>query len=484
MPLSKFYLLSFFPLLIIIGSCQQQSSGSSEKSEKANNLVIAGKIKNPKKSEIGLKKMPNGEKKTYQVNDKGEFKGLYPLSEPAYFKFTHKESTNSFAGPGDSIYMTLNTKQFNKSLEYSGTNAAVNQYLARKFVLGDSVHLIESRQDMQNLYSKSPREFTNVIDSVHNTYKQHLKDYFKEQSSGQPFKQYERANLALKFNYRKFRYPDFYSRLNDGKKPDLSDQFYAFTDDIELDDSYLLKLPKFMPYVYFYNRHKQAAVLEKDSSLADTTESILYKTIVKNHVPNDTIKAHLVGSRIQSSIDKRKVEKMKPLLTYYKQLPYQDNQKAEIDTLIAKRKAISPGNEAPGFTYPSIKGDTVSLADLKGSYVYIDVWATWCGPCIKEIPHLKELHDDLKDENIKFVSISVDDAEDKGKWEKMVDEKSLKGIQLFAGQDEKLSEDYMVSSIPRFILIGPDGKIIDPNAERPSQDIKSRLESLLEEKEA
>ncbi len=68
----------------------------------------------------------------------------------------------------------------------------------------------------------------------------------------------------------------------------------------------------------------------------------------------------------------------------------------------------------------------MSLSDLKGKYVYIDVWATWCGPCNAEIPHLKKLEEEFEGRNICFVSISCDDS--RNAWERFVQVKQLGGI--------------------------------------------------------
>ena len=112
------------------------------------------------------------------------------------------------------------------------------------------------------------------------------------------------------------------------------------------------------------------------------------------------------------------------------------------------------------------------MNDLKGKYVYVDVWATWCGPCKREIPFLKEVEKAYHGKNIEFVSISVDKAKDHATWKKMVEEKELTGIQLFAENDwnSNFVKGYKINGIPRFILIDPAGKIVSPDAPRPSSD--------------
>ena len=69
---------------------------------------------------------------------------------------------------------------------------------------------------------------------------------------------------------------------------------------------------------------------------------------------------------------------------------------------------LKVSTNAPNFNLPNQNGETISLSDLKGKYVYIDVWATWCGPCIAEIPSLKKVEKLYHNKNIEFVSISID----------------------------------------------------------------------------
>ncbi len=131
---------------------------------------------------------------------------------------------------------------------------------------------------------------------------------------------------------------------------------------------------------------------------------------------------------------------------------------------------LKAGLEAPDFVAATREGEQVMLSDLKGKKIYIDVWATWCGPCIKEIPSLKTLEKELHQENIQFVSVSIDTQEDKEKWSTFIDEKELTGLQLLAKGDwnSDLATAYNIKGIPRFLLIDEEGKIISANAPRPS----------------
>jgi thiol-disulfide isomerase/thioredoxin len=152
---------------------------------------------------------------------------------------------------------------------------------------------------------------------------------------------------------------------------------------------------------------------------------------------------------------------------------------------------FAKGKESPKFyNYEKFGGGKASLDDFKGKYVYIDVWATWCGPCKREIPHLKSLYEDYKDKNIEFISISVDNGRGhqndpvkaKIAWKEMIKSKDTKWMQLYA--DKAWSSDFIkaygIRSIPRFILIDNKGNIIDANAPRPSnKGLRKVLDKLL-----
>jgi thiol-disulfide isomerase/thioredoxin len=142
---------------------------------------------------------------------------------------------------------------------------------------------------------------------------------------------------------------------------------------------------------------------------------------------------------------------------------------------------LNTGDPSPKFNYPDQNGKNVSLDDLKGKYVYVDVWATWCGPCKKEIPFLKEMDEEYKGKNIAFVSLSIDKMEHKDKWLKMIEDEGLKGIQILADNDwnSEFVTAYNIKGIPRFILIDTEGNIVNSNAPRPSDPYLKEVLSTL-----
>ena len=137
---------------------------------------------------------------------------------------------------------------------------------------------------------------------------------------------------------------------------------------------------------------------------------------------------------------------------------------------------------SPLFNYRNFKGGKSRLDDFKGKFVYIDIWATWCGPCVREIPFLQKLEEKYHDKNIVFVSISIDKQNDIDKWKKMVKDKELGGVQLLADNDwnSDFVKAFGVKSIPRFILINPNGVVVKAVADRPSDpELVKELDKFL-----
>lgn len=152
----------------------------------------------------------------------------------------------------------------------------------------------------------------------------------------------------------------------------------------------------------------------------------------------------------------------------------------------AMNDKIAKGQPSPEFKgYLNYKGGKNDLSDYKGKYVYIDLWATWCKPCIAQFPALKKLEEEYKNKNITFISIATDDNKTARSWEKArkvwregVKKYKLKGVQLFAGENIQFSKDYLVGTIPRFILLDPKGNIVDSRAPRPGDP---KLKKLFDE---
>ncbi len=150
---------------------------------------------------------------------------------------------------------------------------------------------------------------------------------------------------------------------------------------------------------------------------------------------------------------------------------------APIEQNYLKLKKIEKGNPSPAFSLQNKEGVNITLDELKGQLIYIDVWATWCKPCMAEMPYLKTLEKHFEKEEITFVSICINDQ--KKNWLSVITEKE--GIQLFASDpNDPFIDSYAITGIPRFILLDREGVIIDAYAKRPSdKNLIPEIESFL-----
>lgn len=152
----------------------------------------------------------------------------------------------------------------------------------------------------------------------------------------------------------------------------------------------------------------------------------------------------------------------------------------------AKTKASKKvGDESYPFKMVGLDGKQVHLSDFKGKVVYIDFWASWCGPCRGQFPHSKRLHAELEDrlgkkgmKDIVFLYVSID--KDEAAWKNAVQKFQLQGVQTHSPSQwrDGAGAYFKIPSIPRYMIMDKEGVIVNRNAARPSSD--GVLEYLLD----
>ena len=228
----------------------------------------------------------------------------------------------------------------------------------------------------------------------------------------------------------------------------------------------LLKQPYGITLLDSYFTYKQTFIFR-------TREYTMEQRLAELDVPE--LKAEYILAEIPTTDYRRYCEYER----YYMPLLPGDTYRQRMRHL--KERPISilePGELAPNLIYPDTSGQLFSMADFKGKYKYIDIWATWCTPCKQEIPSLRSLEKEFEGQNIVFVSISID--KNRKAWKNFVRMQQLEGIQLWAGDWSELPHELKLGSVPRFMLIDPEGRWIDVNAPRPSNPkLKEILKKLL-----
>ena len=132
----------------------------------------------------------------------------------------------------------------------------------------------------------------------------------------------------------------------------------------------------------------------------------------------------------------------------------------ELDEIIAN-KEFKVGVEAPEFSIKGMDGEDIELKNFAGKYILLDFWASWCGPCKAAIPSIKKLYNEYSREVLDVISVSVD--EKNADWQKALKEEKMEWAQLRAAQRESMMElsfKYNLLSIPRLMLVDPEGKVV------------------------
>lgn len=173
--------------------------------------------------------------------------------------------------------------------------------------------------------------------------------------------------------------------------------------------------------------------------------------------------------RISGNMDKTQYDELR---AYGERIPYADLRAVYMQKLDANSRLME-GMPAVDVALRDVDGKTMKLSELAGKAMYVDVWATWCGPCIAESPYFEALSREYP--GIAFVALSVDG--NTKAWENSVRRKDHGAItEVLATEDMRKGWD--ITGIPRFLLIDADFNIISADAPRPSQgdEIRPLLE--------
>lgn len=168
-------------------------------------------------------------------------------------------------------------------------------------------------------------------------------------------------------------------------------------------------------------------------------------------------------------------EKSKAILAEIAQSKAPDQIKKMATELQAKMDRVG---KPIALKYSGIDGREVDIAKLEGKVVLIDFWATWCGPCVAELPHVKEAYDKLHAKGFEIVGVSFD--EDRSALEKFVKDKSMAWPQFFDGKGwgNKFGQEFGINSIPAMWLVDKKGVLRDQNAR---EELAIKVEKMLAE---
>ena len=154
--------------------------------------------------------------------------------------------------------------------------------------------------------------------------------------------------------------------------------------------------------------------------------------------------------------------------------PYPEYNEA-IEAALAKALVLQPGQPAPDFTLDDLNGQPVSLNQFKGKAIFIDFWASWCGPCIGDLPYIQKIKAEMAEQPVVFLNISLDD--DKEAWREAVAKHEIKGVHLrAAGWGAEVAKAYSIRSLPSYYVVDAQGRIAERlRAVHDTQEIVAKI---------
>jgi len=387
---------------------------------------------------------------------KGEFEIKDKHPQYVYMQYGERKQL-LFVEPEGKLTVYWNDEEF-PGTRFDGDGAAASRYL--------NSHQMVLTTNRDNKLRETV--FLEKLDSIYAVHLQAL----EESELPDSFRRIERVRLKCIVYDKMFMYPQFHKHLAKDAAYSPTKDFYEKIEMLaDFSDEWLF----LSEYRNFLINAASSLSTRKNISHKGSLRSALY---ADQYVASEQIRELLINYYATSYVRNFGLKGADELVRLFKKHVNRPDLVSKFQTLCGTWERIADGYYAPSFSAVDVNGKEVILEQFRGKPVYIDVWATWCVPCRKEIPCLKDLEKEYGSQ-VHFVSISIDKNQET--WKKMVQKEELNGIQLHYDGNETFLDDYMIKGIPRFVLLDREGRIVSANASRPS-DRRTRelLEGLLE----
>ena len=412
------------------------------------------------------------------IDKDGNFSLDIPLSQPQTVIFgTSQEQTELFLFPGETLTLNVDVKEFDESLTYEGgKSAAASRFMIKWFLAHRDMG--SQMQTMQKINgSESFDEAFQGVLERHAAEQEWIKAQMAEEKLPQAFVDYFQQDLQYSHanDYSMTPAMFAYFKQVEVDKIGLSGDYFSFYQDIPLNNEAALGHGSYLEYVDAYLNHRLQGTGEMGADQVFQQKFQLAEEVLDSKAET-LVKAYLIKGVLDYG-NPLVVQEVFPTL---KELEGGEDYYSMLEPSFEKAMSLAPGKPAPQFTLLDADGNEVTLDEFSGKILYVDFWASWCGPCRGEMPYSRTLMEQYQDRgDIAFVFISIDD--DEAAWRKAMDEEKLGGVHLFSqGFGSEAPQAYNVSAIPNYFIIDRDGTIADPFPPRPSDpNLAPLLDKLL-----
>ena len=408
-----------------------------------------------------------------EITKEGTYYISYAMTKPGMCYFMDQEF-QLFLIPGDTVVVKLTTEinENNELVANYQTMDAINDYYQTYYSLYQADTVSKTFNDA--LTSKEYKNILIVIDSALNK----KITYLSNNCSRLPdwFITTEKVKLTYTAGIDALSYYCILSaeerKIIPFKAPELKNL------DAILSETYYEFLDQYLNFkcVFEDNNDRITRLFNIYNSRANLIDSILEGEMKKYYI------TCILSDLYHCSESHEEIQKVDNYIKIkFANLPSDDLKFINSErnrTINYLKRDLSKGDTAPNFFLKDADGKRFDIASFAGKSVYLHFWATWCGPCIKEIPNLNKLHSKLGDKPIEIVNICMDNNPEK--WKQIIEKKELKGINLIcAGNWKKnLMERYIIGELPHYTLIDKNGLIVYNKCKGPV-DIYSELMKLV-----
>jgi thiol-disulfide isomerase/thioredoxin len=428
-------------------------------------VSITGKVSNPVNKYL-LMNLPEGGRDTVRIDGDGNFEwSMKAPGEPILCSISCNDSYMPlYLRKGMSLNLVMNAEEIPGSLHFEGTGSDMNNYLGLMATKEKDLKLSD-----YEIFKKDTATFFEWNDGVRETQLRLLNE-FKKSDPGDAFWKMQMGEVVFGWANRQQMYPSYYRYYTDSSFR-AKDDYNAFMDRMEINNPGYINSQEFKSFISSYINMKASAEMSKyaSDSIKPTRAMLTMKTAIEI-IKNDSVRNSFLASYAKSLLTFKDFSEITNELKFFRDNCGDKKLQDKFEMEYQARLLIQKGQPEIDFTGETAGGEKIKLSDFRGKYVYVDVWATWCGPCKYEIPYLKKLEEDYHAKNIVFLSYSID--EDRAAWVKFVPENELKGVQIIGekGWQSQLCKDYKIFGVPTFMLFDREGKIFSVNMSRPSDE--------------
>ncbi|MDR4987430.1 MAG: TlpA disulfide reductase family protein [Bacteroidales bacterium] len=406
------------------------------------------------------------------LNARGAFATTFEVPGPVMATLTIGRSRLPvYLERGYTLHLKGDASSIDSSLEFTGEGSAENNFLTayrREIESQITGSLLQNAaRDLD------PSGYKLFADSIAGLKLDFFRNHVAYSLSGKGFRTFFETGVLYEKYQMLLNYPTLHQRLHpSGEKPVLPADYYDFLKQALQHDDQPLSNLVYTNFLLSYLDYKKEGYEGGFDRLSRHEANYLLAGRYLSGPPRYYIQALSVSREMHSGNLGLAMSLYEDYMEHSPVAEYRQSLAGALDVITS----LWAGNPAPGFVMTDIEGNTVSLHDFYGKVVYLKFWASWCGPCMRQVPPAAELKKRLADEeDLVFLYVSID--RDEEAWRSAVARHGITGVHMRTpGRERGVPALYNVRWIPTFYLIGRDGNIYD---HRPPYPDNPELDAVL-----